>query len=435
MAEFYAWPWPAHFVVSLLLALCVLTQTVAVILSWLNRKRRILALLEACILALILFCALLYGQIIMGVESGFIASVGYGALRINIEGRAHAWVFVAAMLFLLARGVYTGLRRYRKLRTGISSLSIQNAVDFLRSGILFSRPDGFVLLANAQMRQLMMTLTGKMQHNGLEFFCMLTAGTLEPGCRKAELEGQFICLLPDGSAWMFVRTELRIGQKNYIELTATDVTEHWELTAQLQRQNSQLEKKRDELKATIANLHILSRDNETQKAKMRTHDILGQRLSLLLRSIRNAQTPDYDLLRSLAQGLMGELAAGGDPSPQDFLENLRREFGLIGVDIRVEGPLPEDCAKGQLFADIVRESVTNAVRHGLATQVLIRINHTQDGCLMRVSDNGIPPPAAVSEGGGLGGIRKKVEAHGGTLRTASRPCFVLEVDLPEYPAA
>ena len=415
MAEFYAWPWPARLVVTFLLALCALSQTLAMALSFYSRKGRWKALPELCALALVLFCSLLYGQVINSMETGLIAPLGYGALRIVLQGRAWAWTFLGVLLLLLARSFYICLRRRREIATSISALSVKNAIDSLRSGVLFSDPDGFILLCNAQMQRLMTAITDRIQRNSRDFYDLLTSDA---------------CRLPDGTVWMFTRTQLRIRKKEYIQLTAADITERWALTEQLRRQNDQLAQKSDELKTTIANLHVLSREREAQKVKMRAHDILGQRLSLLLRTLRDARVVDYSLLRSLSQGLLDELKAADGFSARDFLENLRREFGVIGVEISLEGPLPGDCAKGELFAEIVRESATNAVRHGLATQVTVRIEHAQSCCRMRITNNGPPPPENIREGEGLSGIRKKVEARGGALRVVTQPRFALEIDLP-----
>jgi len=422
MAEFYAWPWFFRALATFLLALCVLSQALAMVLSFFSRKGRWKVLPELCVLGAILFCSLLYGQVVNSIDNGLIAPLGFGALRIGVRGRAWLWVFLGAVVLLLARSLYVGLRRYREIATGISALSVKNAIDSLHSGVLFSKPDGFILLANAQMQRLMTAVTGRVQHNSRDFCDFLTSD---------------VCQLPDGTAWMFTRTQLRIGKKTYVQLTAADITERWELTARLRRQNDQLARKSGELKETIENLHALSQEREAQKVKLRAHDILGQRLSLLLRTVRDARVNardvrivDYHLLRGLSQGLLDELKDDGKPCAQDFLDNLRREFGVIGVEIRLEGPLPVGCAMGELFADIVREGAANAVRHGLATQVLVRIDHARDCCRMRITNNGPPPPEKIKEGEGLGGIRGKVEARGGALRVVTRPRFALEIDLP-----
>jgi signal transduction histidine kinase len=311
-------------------------------------------------------------------------------------------------------------------------------MDSLRTGVLFSTPDGSILLSNEQMQRLMTVIAGRVYRNGSNFYNLLASGDLQHGCWRRSFEGQIVCFLPKaslgspfGTAWIFIKTELQVGKKIYIELTATDITERWELTAQLQRQNGELERRGEELKRTIGSLHILSRERETQKAKIRAHDILGQRMTILLRAIRDEQALEHGELRSLTQGLLEEMKAEqGEPSPGAYIDSLRQTFGFIGVEIRLEGPLPEDCVQGRLFVEIVREGVTNAVRHGFATEIVIRMEHTDSGCRMRITNNGPPPPENFAEGGGLSGMRKKLEPCGGVLRVIPHPQFTLEIELP-----
>ena len=404
MSEFYGWPWPARLAVTLLLALCVLAQTLAAVLCWYNRKR-LRGLPELGLLALILYGSALYGQVLNSFDLGLIAPMPY---------RGSAWVFLAALLLLLlARGIAVSLRRSREIRTGISALSIKNAIDSLHTGVLFGEPDGYILLCNARMQRLMTAVAGKVYRNGGAFWALV--------------EEQPLRRLPDGSVWMFTRTELRIERKRYIQLTAADITRRWELTAQLQRQNEELQQRSEELKRTIADLHALSQEREAQKAKMRAHDVLGQRLTLLLRTVRNEQALDYGLLRALSRSLLEELKAGqSEPAPEDFLESLRQKFASIGVELKTEGALPEDPQRARLFVDLIREGATNAVRHGFATCILAQMRPAR----LRVTNNGPPPPEDFTEGGGLGGMRRKLEPFGGALRITSSPQFVLEIDIP-----
>jgi len=428
MAELYLWPWPARVLMPLLIGLCVLSQSLAMVLSFYGR-RRLKALPELGLLALILLGSSLYGQLIYSYDLGLLVPVGWGPLRFAVKGHTAAWVFLAALLILLGRGVVLSLRRAGEIKTGISALSVKNAIDSLHTGVLFGEPDGFILLSNAKMQWLMTRLTGRVQRNGQDFYCLLASGTLMTGCVKTEFEGQIVCLLEDGRAWMFTRTPLRIGKKSYTQLTAVDITERWELTARLRQQNEQLKRLGEGLKEAIARLHILSRERETQRAKMRAHDILGQRLTLLLRTVQGGQAGqalDYDLLRSLARGLMDELKAVRLPSPQDTLDSLRQAFASIGVEILLEGTLPEDAAVAQLFTEIIREGATNAVRHGYATQVRVEMGPSR----LRLTNNGPPPPVNFRQGGGLSGMQKKLDACGAALQVTTSPQFVLTIELP-----
>jgi len=210
-----------------------------------------------------------------------------------------------------------------------------------------------------------------------------------------------------------------------------DVTKRWALTEQLRQQETELKLRGDELKDTIANLHFLSREKELQDTKLRTHDILGGWLTMLLHAIRNEQAIDLDMLRIQSRSLPHNLITGhGAATPLDKLNSLRRSFETIGVEIHLDGDLPGDEVKGHLLMDVIGEGVINAVRHAFATKVSVRIMHSHDGWHLEVTDNGSAPVQPIIEGGGIGGVRKKLEPHGGVLKVTADPRFVLTVDLP-----
>lgn len=472
MTAFYTVPWAARTGITFCFAVCVLWQALALVLSFYRhprgRKWFFETSLEALVLCQILACSLLHGQAINSFDTGFVAPTGYGALRVALFGLiavtavaaaalgkkpwpllailvsgmalpvmerlmpgAFWYLLLFALLYWLLRGVHLSMLRYRELKTSISALSIKSAIDSMRTGILFCEPDGFILLANARMLWLMRAISGKVRRNGRHFYELLIAGELQPACQRVELEGQTVCLLPDHSAWMFTKADLRIGQKDYCQLAATDVTERWHLTARLQAQNERLRRRGEELSETIASLHMLSREKETQRAKMRAHDILGQKLTLLLRALRSGQAPDSAALGSLAEGLLDGLKASEAlPAPQDELDSLRQAFASIGVELSFAGYLPRDPELGRLVVDIARECATNAVRHGFATRVFLQGAAAEDGYHLEARDDGRPPPRPIVEGGGIGGMRRKVEAHGGALHITAHPRFVLRADFP-----
>ncbi len=409
MLELELWVWNNRPIITLLIVVCVLTQTLAAILSCYRRGGRIFAgVLEFALLAIALACSLLPGALLFGN---------------TVPGNIFPYIFILAIPIILIRGVCVCAIRARELRSNLSALSVKAAIDALHTGVLFSEKNGLILLSNERMQALMRQLTGKAHRNGNVFSELLLSGNVLPGCEKRELERQIVYLLPDRSAWMFTWTEIRLKNKAYFQLTAADIQERWGLTEQLREQEERLKQRRDEISASIANLHELSRERETQKAKMRAHDILGERLTLLLRAIRNEQAPDYDLLRALSGGLIDELRADA-ATPQDELDNLVNIFGSLGVEIEIIGDLPSDDDKARLFVEIAREAVTNAVKHGFATGVTIRTN----GDRMEISDNGFSC-GEVKEGGGLNGMRRRLESFGGALFVQIQPRFTLTVEL------
>lgn len=491
MIEFYAWPEVICFIITILFAVCVLTQTVSTILSFSryprNRNWACEALLELSILLQVFTCSLMHGQFIQAYGRGMIPPTGYLLPRIVIFtaltllsvmsiqpwllltrsrrhstkeiqavthseasrpssplppapssptspdtwhlkpdtssslhpapcplsprapqaalvilasgltlpvaeqhlGRAFAFLFVAALLFWLVRSIRMILVRTDDLRSSISAFSIRNAIDSMNTGVLFCEMDGFVLLSNVRMQRLMEELTGIVQRNGRHFYSLLTLGEIQPGCKIVAFEGQNICLLPDESAWSFSLTELARKKRKYIQLTATDITERWKLTEHLHPQNDELAQRQKDLHEALANVHILSREMATQKAKMRAHDILGERLTMLLRVVRNESAPDYALLHKQSQELLSELKSTGNAlTPQEDLEILIQTFAAIGVEVVQDGDPLAGGEHGRVMVDSIKEAVTNAVRDCFATKVLVSLDGTGQGGLLRIAHNG-----------------------------------------------
>lgn len=68
---------------------------------------------------------------------------------------------------------------------------------------------------------------------------------------------------------------------------------------------------------------------------------------------------------------------------------------------------------------IVQESLTNALRHAPGATVTVALEHRVDALLVRIVDDG-PGLRAGPEGRGLGGMRERAAAVGGSLTITSR---------------
>ena len=70
---------------------------------------------------------------------------------------------------------------------------------------------------------------------------------------------------------------------------------------------------------------------------------------------------------------------------------------------------------------IVQEALTNVARHAQATQVWVEVAAVGANTRLRVSDDGVGPPAEVTRGSGLIGIAERVAALGGVWSIGRRP--------------
>jgi signal transduction histidine kinase len=114
-------------------------------------------------------------------------------------------------------------------------------------------------------------------------------------------------------------------------------------------------------------------------------------------------------------------------------------FG-VEVDLDLEGDLIVDAQRRNALLRILHEAMTNAIRHGSAGHVLIRLRgdgeEDRDGISLRIADDGggFDVPAAASAGRGLGLISmgERADTLGGSLHISSSPGSgtVVEVGLP-----
>ncbi|WP_199648626.1 hypothetical protein, partial [Pseudoflavonifractor sp. AF19-9AC] len=430
MTEFYRFPQWILTLLVMVTAVCIVLQTLTV--SYSIRRlpagwaRRVENGMECAILAALFLFAALLGQVQYGLYGGFLLPSTYGNARQlvfllcavlgtaaavgteliwpffvigaavvlhplteAITGSVFPFFFLTALFYFLVRSAHICLLRRRELYTQISSISVKEAIDTLHTGLLFFRPTGVILLCNRRMDDLARQLTGQPLRSGLEFQRCLEEGALHGGCVREVLGDQQVFRLPDASVWSISPHPIPMERHTCILLTADDVTAQWDTVKHLARQNESLEQRGRELRHTIAHLQAICEAEEIARSKGRIHDLLGQRISLLLRALRDGRQPDMALLTDFARSLPAALRQDDTPSPARRLALLQETFQGLDVSVEVQGMLPEDEAVADAFAEIAVECVTNAVRHGYATRIQFHLFHN-DCWRMTVTDNGIP---------------------------------------------
>ena len=92
--------------------------------------------------------------------------------------------------------------------------------------------------------------------------------------------------------------------------------------------------------------------------------------------------------------------------------------------------LPTDSGARSLLALSVRECTSNCLKHAAASELYVSVSINSFSCSVTVTNNGTPPTHEIIEGGGLSGLRRRVENAGGAMSVISLPRFVLAVSLP-----
>ncbi|MFF3331160.1 sensor histidine kinase [Streptomyces sp. NPDC002888] len=188
------------------------------------------------------------------------------------------------------------------------------------------------------------------------------------------------------------------------------------------------------------------------------HDLLGHTLSVIVvksEAARRLAGRDLDAalgqvadIESVGRQALTEIreAVTGyrEGSLVTELERARSALGAVGVEpvLHRSGP-PLGPQTEALLAWVVREAVTNVVRHSGATRCEITVSGAPERVRLTVADNGTGTPEAETREGiggtGLTGLKERLTAAGGSLTAGPGPrhgftvTAELPVDTPEPP--
>lgn len=202
-----------------------------------------------------------------------------------------------------------------------------------------------------------------------------------------------IALTMRASVWMIgsIREQVRLAE---VEARVAVAEERWRISRDLH----------DVFGRTLSVVAIKS---EVAAALARRGDERGVAEMLEVQRLAHEGLAE---VRALVQGYRrAELAAE--------LAGAREFLGAAGIGCRLVGvelELPEQVQESAAW--VVREGVTNVVRHSKATQCTIEVSQTGGGWLLQISNDGVTEQASGS-GSGLSGLAERLLPRGGQLST------------------
>jgi two-component system sensor histidine kinase DesK len=222
------------------------------------------------------------------------------------------------------------------------------------------------------------------------------------------LESLFVHL-PYSFVWPFTLMSFLIGGGNIY-------------FAQRNRANRQLKRAHNEIEhlAKVAERERIARD---------LHDVLGHTLSvIILKSELAGKLIDRDPERARAE--MKDVETTSRAALADVrntirgyrAQSLQAELkqsltALETAGVAVQSNTAEvslSPAQESVVAMVVREAVTNVVRHAGARNCQVHLSSSDGNCLLEIQDDGTG--GSPLEGNGLRGMRERIEALGGNLQ-------------------
>jgi signal transduction histidine kinase len=143
----------------------------------------------------------------------------------------------------------------------------------------------------------------------------------------------------------------------------------------------------------------------------------------------NELTRAIEELRDFARGIHPASLSEGGLRPA--LRALVRHSAVpVALDLRTNGRLPEQVEVAAYY--VVSEALTNAARHGHASNVTVRVEAASGLLRVCVRDDGVGGAEFGRGGSGLVGLRDRAEALGGRITLESTPAAgtLLLIELP-----
>ncbi|MDX2539009.1 sensor histidine kinase [Streptomyces scabiei] len=208
-----------------------------------------------------------------------------------------------------------------------------------------------------------------------------------------------------------------------------------------------------ELRAAREELAHRAVERERLRFSRDLHDLLGHTLSVIVvKSEAARRLAPHDMNATLAQiedietvgrqaltEIREAVTGYREGSLTTELDHARSVLSAAGttLTVRRSGPPPGPQAEA-LLGWVVREAITNVVRHSHATTCEIALATTDARIHLTVTDKGPlpppppPPPATSTTPNGLRGLTERLAAAGGTLRAGPAPCggFEVSAELP-----
>ena len=296
----------------------------------------------------------------------------------------------------------------RKKET-ITNQSIKEAIDLSNSGILVLKNKNTIKLQNSIMRELLSKLE-------------INKNYIEELKNKATRVSQDECtILIDNKAWLFIINE------QDLEIIAITIDEEYKLHQIIEKQNKEIEANNKEIMWTIENMEYIEKEKESQELKSKFHDLLGQSFSMLQQYLNqeDLESKNIEDIKFMIREMFTDIEDTDEPEVN--LKNLIEAHKNTGTNIDIMGTLPKDRKIAKVFFEIIREAVTNAIRHADSTKITVQIKDELEKAELIITNKGKAPKNTIIEHQGIKGMRRRVEGLNGKLFITINPEFKIHV--------
>jgi two-component system, NarL family, sensor histidine kinase DesK len=305
-------------------------------------------------------------------------------------------------------------------------------------------PDGSTRVRRAQVDLLLMAalgfLTAPFNPGGATF--IVYAAALAPLAWSPRHAVVVLLLLAIGSGgvWVFSAHPDRLVIGSWVIALIVIVGGGALFAGERRRQDAALRLAHDEVEemAKVAERERIARD---------LHDLLGHTLSVIVLKAelasklfeRDPQRAAQEIgdIERVSRTALAEVRSAvegyRDRGLAGELDNARLALDAAGVRLDATiAPITLSPRQETVLALVLRETVTNVVRHAGASVCGVDLGVREGSLVLTVHDNGVGGP--LREGSGLLGMRERVVSAGGQLAIESGRGVTVRAQLPPEPA-
>ncbi|MGI6096051.1 MAG: sensor histidine kinase [Lachnospiraceae bacterium] len=317
----------------------------------------------------------------------------------------------------------------RKEKYGLRGNVIQESLDNLPSAIGFFDEQGMPKLINRKMYQICREMTGR----DIQSVSELRTALAQPLTDRVFYDTDFqVYCFTDGSVWKFSEDRIvTAAGESFCQFLASEVSALYRSKQFLEEENRKLHKMSVMMKELSQNAVRLTREEETLLMKMRVHDNLGYSILASQRMLMRGAEEEKEAFLSQWNGILDLLNKDNETAKEEVYHQIQERAQALGVKIFYLGEFAKEQRFSELMESILLEALSNSVRHGEATELYVKLSCESQEWVMVITNNGRRPEKEITEGGGLSGLRKKVEHCHGTFQVCSCPEFSLTVKLPK----
>ncbi len=313
-------------------------------------------------------------------------------------------------------------------RHNITLISVKEAIDDMEAGIVCSNEDGVPVLVNPNMEELCEYVTGRPLLDANSFWESIRNNELRPGCEVIDQGRTLLLKIPNGKVFKIDKRRINVDGVNLKEFFATDITGMYKASIELREGNERLERMNDRMRNLNDTITRVTIEKEVLNMKIKVHDNLGQSLLEAKRYLKTGDGNLTEIIGNLKNNI-NLIDSGSDLQKNDDYALMFKTAKDVGVNIMVQGILPQDQDRKRIISTAMHECITNTIRHAGGDELYIKIIEMKGSLIAEFTNNGKAPDKQIRLTGGLDMLRCMVEDYGGVLQVESAPIFKLIIKI------